>query len=247
MDAQGVLIDLDALLDTRLGALSLSTGMDVAEILKCGYHDRTSDDMSVLDKRLDTVAFKKLYDHRNNTVMQNSMMTNLLDFLHTFFKDIRHESLYAADIPEIIVTLNIYPYTLDDDARHMLVNAVSNHIGIYKVNVVSLPLVSLIPDYIKANYRTVFMYHFREWYLLHYKQLKDKKIPQVGFYVPKLNADVATQEAHKKDIEQDKSLASMPRDLEPFNTLTLLLIEYLSIQYLEVGYFSIFSPKTHRD
>ena len=72
-----ILVDLDALLDTRIGAIYNFDEKEALSLLEQGFRERTSDTMDGFDTYITTEQYKKLYEERGIDVLQVSRPTQL--------------------------------------------------------------------------------------------------------------------------------------------------------------------------
>src|SRR5690606_17954218 len=112
MTKQVIHIDLDSLIDTRLGILIEMNESAALDLLKKGYRTRTSDDWHKLDPVFDNDDFAVRYKNRTVSALMNSSITGMIVSLFDILKRLEKDKVNTPFVEDIIVHLNIYPYKL---------------------------------------------------------------------------------------------------------------------------------------
>ena len=156
----GIIVDLDALFDTRLATLDILDPLLAAHALSEGYLDREEDGFKFCSHEL----FKQVYSKRNEVTLGRSMMTQVkgivLDFMKDGIKRLKTERTRAY----VNVYINVWPYRIAEDAVGELLKPFYDAVdGMANIHVVNLKPEELTPDVCKKNFSYIIKYDFMEW------------------------------------------------------------------------------------
>ena len=103
-----IFIELDALLDTRIGTIANMNINLVEDILKDGYYTRIADSF----KGIELDEFKFRYDNRTKSVLKDSMVTPMINMITEFANKLLANIVTSPNhyLPRVII--NIHPYKL---------------------------------------------------------------------------------------------------------------------------------------
>lgn len=227
----GLLVELDCLLDTRLGTLATYFSEEtVLHVLKHGYHDREFD---VFDG-VDYDEFMDHYRNRGRTVLQNSIRTNFIPMMTEFIQETLNNNVNTPHIylPKIIV--NIYPYHLNTEEIRLIRDVVIKMTRqSADVELINLPHSELTPGYLETEVSAMALYDYDQW--LEAQSLNDafrkKACPQIGLFAPALYKKRALTDEDRRIHSQLK----MP----PFEYLARQLAPFIRTIFIPVSMFSI--------
>lgn len=231
-----ILVELDCLLDTRLGTAHLLNKYSVKPIIESGkYHIRDNDNLSQLSgAKFSDEEFRIAYHERNVETLKASIPTNMLGFLHKVASLLSKDIIDSPEIDGIEVCVNTHPYKLDKDNLDDLVNIVGSYLhSTIKVSVVSFKMSELSPNTIKEKYEAVILYDFDFWYSENYMLLKECMMPRNIIYAPALYI--------KEKPSKDELAKLQQENLTPFNLLEHALLPHVSLNFLPPYTFSILS------
>jgi hypothetical protein len=158
-------IELDALVDTRMGILvSMTNDERFKNIYLNGYHTRDSDEFPGIDVDL----FKQTYKSRTKKVLDNSMVTPMIRLLKEFcFKTVSNIGITPFNyLPKIII--NTHPYDLNDEECGALLEAVVLATNkLVDVELVNMSYEAITPIYVKRELSMIILYNYGEWLELH--------------------------------------------------------------------------------
>lgn len=231
-----VMVELDALLDTRLATLDRLDPKAAHDILEARYWERTMDDFGKLTQGAVTnEAFWDAYRQRDVETLKRSRCTELVVVLDRQMKEL--EARVGAD-PEVMgtkVVVNTYPYRLDDDERASLVNAVMAYAGVTtEVTTVSLAYEDLTPSYIKQHWDHLYLYEFDRWFALHQKALRHTYLPRVKLTAPAF---------YLRDPSEAEDVDFSSLEMSPFTALEISLVERLHLELGPASAFSLIRPR----
>lgn len=221
-----ILISLDALLDTRSGALFRLDSDATSRLLKSRYYaGRVIDDFPGVDM----AKYKAIYDQRDKRVLKYSSITNTVGIVHDFVQRVMNKNLNAPVDMDVEVHLNIHPYKLTDNEKKTLIIALGCKLPLApNVIVVDYSLDYLNPIFVKNTYNTMVMYDFFEWLEIHSanKLIEKHPVPEVTIFTPAL--------LKFKDETTPTNLA------EQFTNVMTVMQPFINVLFLPVDVFCSF-------
>lgn len=207
-----VYIDLDCLLDTRMGILAQHHPELAKEVLADGrYGRRLIDQFGSLTSR----QFEELYEKRDMETLRYSVVTNVPLFLQRIIKDaIVHASMAKVD-QELKYVINVWPYAFEDqELLEVLAACIRYHtLDTVEIEVVRIPPSKLTPTLIKKEYDIILMYSYQKWLYSHREEFDRVRCPSVTLVVPQLfYLDMPDQEALAECRRQNKDPMSMAEE-----------------------------------
>ncbi len=240
MSNQTLYVELNALMDTRIATIESLYGVDVAQqLLENGYDRRESDDWNVLDSRLNTAKINDLYKHHDVTLLANALMSNLVRVLKNFITEANKGTAANPLADPIALHINIAPYSLPEEHRHVLCNSIASHTGVVDVKTINVPRHLATPNFFHSTYKTIFMYDFIDWFTMHHGKLLSQNIQETVWYVPKLRAFGET--AQKMETSLDEAASQLYKKLNVWDAATIALTGYMNLQFLDVDAFNIYA------
>jgi hypothetical protein len=222
-----IYVDLDALLDTRLGCLATVNDDYALNAMKGDYFTRTSDtfpDMSL-------EAFREAYAVRDVSVLKRSVLTNIMSLLSSFVKASMENIAGNGQNTGLEICINTYPYQMEQEDRIALLHVMQLKLGTFvEVSAINVSDAELTPKRCKDTYAAMVRYSFHDWVQTHLEEWKKVKMPGVAVYAPMLYAKVPTE-------QELKELAEMK--LEPFQATELACVPLFALRLLEVEMFCI--------
>lgn len=219
-----ILVELDALLDTRLSTLLHYNESILDEVLKLNtYHHRLADKYP----RLSIDAFYEQYGKRDKRVLQNTMITPVVDIVKSFvFRTLKHSLNSPFQFkPKVIV--NVYPYVLTEDEVATIISSlvtITEHAA--DVEAVNASYDSIDPYYVKKNISIMVLYEYHKWLDIHSVNNTFNKVtcPEVGLIGPELYFK-------EFDVKQDHSkvFRSMEQLAQPIIALQLIPVSEFSM------------------
>lgn len=198
------LVQLDALMDTRLGTLK-RINPDSAELIRTSwYHKRTSDQFDRNGSKINQAAYTALYSARDEETLKLSMMTQLPKYLMTLIARLTTTQGMPLLSQQFKVDINYYPYDLSEQVLAAIQVAMETYTnGAAEINMVFYAPEDLSVTMVKSCYDIVFLYDFNEWLMQHTAEFEKAQIPEVRFVAPKLYLkDVPAQLLEKVNHEE---------------------------------------------
>lgn len=225
-----VYIELDALLDTRLGVLYQADPELAVKVLDSNkYRKRLIDRFG----HISAEKFEELYKKRDIDTLKKSVLTNMPYFLQRLVKDcIVHSSVTNVD-QELCFVVNTYPYVFEDESLlTMLKDCIGYHmLDAVDIRIVHMPPEELTPRYVKENFDILIMYRFQEWLYMHRDEFLIHRCPAVTLVAP------AIYWKEMPDAETINECRTIGRD--PITIAQDQLAEYIAVRFMEVSLFSI--------
>lgn len=182
-----IYVNLDSILDTRLGTLGKIDPKLAASVLDNGYRDRLIDRFTGVDD----AVFKDAYAKRDLETLKMSVVTNVSFLLRRIIKDGLALAVQQQKITRLNIDLNVWPYEFSPGPMtDMLISCMRVHA--YEnavVRIISIEPKHLTPEYAGKNYQMLIMYDWLEWFTLHKTFFEKKGIPSVAFIAPQLCLD----------------------------------------------------------
>lgn len=236
---QRILIELDAILDTRLATIALMDPLIARDMVNNEkYYKRVSDEFNLIDPRIDNEAYKEAYRKRDVTTLMGSRPTGMVLLIAEHIRDMeRRLNQGTPDITSLAVDVNLYPYVLQDDEIEALIASVKKVCNIM-VNVehVFIPHEKLTTLLIKnSQWANIYYYNFMEWDSDYLSKCEEAPVSVAGtaMIIPELVTCVA-------DIQSDKTI--MPatgKRIQPYHALSILLAETICLQPIDCHIFSL--------
>jgi hypothetical protein len=235
--AHRLLVDLDALLDTRFGTILGLNKDAAAPIVESGYHSRMLDDFETPSKGLITnEAFRDAYAKRDIETLKRSIMTGIPTILRTHVDNLEERRLRQVDVESISVTINTWPYILPgpllQQYKTVFGLTLPEHVGI---GITRIDPKDLPPIRLREEYDGWCTYDLDAWMKLHYQDLLRVRCNQVTVIAPRIH--IRDPGELKPDEEQE---GFNPLDVHALHSM--VMEEFIHIEYLPIVDFSFFHP-----
>lgn len=234
---QGVYVDLDCLLDSRLGTL-LNEGYSFEDIISNGYHERNSDsffDLSIED-------FKALYDKRDTDVLAQSKLTNLIFIIKNILKEYLSVLDASPVYNQIKLYVNVWPYKLDAYEEEQMVLSIKRWINyMVPIEVINISPEHLTTFWVNTHVDTMFKYDFHDWLTIQRHAFNRQQLTEVKLLGPALyHVKVPTEEEIQSAIKDIKThtVSSL------FEATEVLAMPLIDLNIIDVSHFSVMDPKT---
>lgn len=234
---QDILIELDMLLDSRLGVIAQMDVELADRILSSGYTTRKTDNFTTLDKTFDIEEYRRRYKARDVETLKESRCTPIAVVINSITNQLEKQQLNTPMVSGITITVNISPYNLTAEEKEVLRDMVSEYTSLTSdIKIVEIPIKALTPTLIKETFTAVFLYNFDEWLGIHRDALSVCKMPTVTMVAPALFVD-------KIPTQQDLTHPTAGV-IDPFAALEAGLLEFIGLVLVDIKYASITIPLT---
>lgn len=228
-----ILIELDCLLDTRLGTIR-KMGVEHAErILNADYLVREIDEFDGIDNS----AFKELYKARDVQTLQFSSITALvprLKDLTTFLSELAFERPYFDGID---LAVNVYPYRLSKQELKDIGQCISAWTGgLVPVKLVNIKPEGLTPLVVKSQYAMMIMYDYGKWMEAHSAAFNEtqQRCAEIHLVAPAMYFNEKPDEKTLKELLREAA--------HPWQATMMLVSPLVGLELIDAKYFSIVAP-----
>lgn len=221
-----MLVELDSILDTRLGVLLDIDPEKVPTILAKDYHDRLWD----VFPEVDLLTFQRRYQSRDTKILKNSWATPMIDLMADFVYKTLQQTLRTPFHKQPMLEINTYPFKVSDEEASVIISAVAAKTDDQcDIKIVYYHPEDLNPVFLKNTYEVVMMYDFQEWLETHSKNGNWKKYscPGVTVMAPLMVKNTDSFDPKKK----------IEHILSDYETLTKTMAPYVDIQFLPMAAF----------
>lgn len=207
-DGYKVLVDLDAILDTRLGALGVvdqEIALDIGQ--SRGYATRETDKFSDIDKRLDDAKYKDVYLKRGMDVLKMSIMTDIPYQIGIGVRELIPQLDNGLIQGSIEVHINTYPFKLSSEISRLIAQGVKKYIpDPVSVSSVYIDLYSLTPKKMSMKYDEWFAYDIDQWMDFHKGEIIAGVMKNMLVTLPRLSTTGVMPEDSEMDPFSAKEL-----------------------------------------
>jgi hypothetical protein len=229
-----ILIELDALLDTRLGTLRHRMGVEYAQqILTPDYLVREIDAF----EGIDSASFKQMYAARNEETLQCSSITGLVTRLKDLTTFLSELAIVSPEFTGIAVAVNVWPYRLSQAVLRDIGKSVSVWTGGHvPVELVNIAPQDLTPNYVKSNLAMLFMYDYGSWMETQSAAFHETLIPEIHLIAPAMYFNEKPDTNELKDIVRQAA--------HPFQATMMLVTPMVGLELVDARWFSIVAPNS---
>lgn len=220
-----ILVDLDAILDTRLGTLGvLDEGIGKKMSLSRLYVERETDVFSKIDPNVDDSKYNDLYLKRNENTLRLSVMTDIPYQLGIGLRSLIPQVNNGLIDGNIEIVINTYPYKLSSDIKRLIARGVKMYIE-DPVRVVSkyIDVYALTPNSIKDTYDEWYAYDIDQWLAIHQTEILTCKMKKVMITLPRISTS-----------------GQMPDnpEVDPFSAKELVFSSFFKLVHINASYYT---------
>lgn len=224
---QGIYIELDALLDTRLSTIISVAGEDTAlNVLSNGYFTRASDNFVGVNKQ----EFDLAYTNRTKDALINATVTKVLGLVNEFVFAMNKQAVLGPMHAGPKIILNTYPYSLTEEETNViirgLVAATNKNVDITAIRVSP---VNLTPTYCKDQFAIMIMYQYDKWFEAQATNFDKARCPELTCIVPAL---YFVKEPSKEELAE-----LVGKDMHPLSAMEMLSSVFINLKLYEVEMF----------
>lgn len=234
-----LLLDLDALFDTRMGTL---LGMDKQAanlIVKNGYQIREWDDFETLSEgKIRNADYQYEYANRNRDTLLRSIITGLPVVINSYIDTLMERIVRNVDVDMVSITLNTFPYHLPGPDIQAMIECLGVMVPEFvKINAVRHPHEVLDPLTLKGAYDAWATYAYDDWLKIHHQALLFKRINEMTVILPKVH----TSDPRKQDVQEDEAI----NQLDKHALQAMVMEEFIHLEHLPVVDFCFFTPGSY--
>jgi hypothetical protein len=255
-----ILIELDALLDTRLGAMRVfSESLWTNTWNDPAYYNRLVDDFDHYGAGT-TLMWRGIYEQRGSLrdaesgqllVLKNSIMTCMVGKIGMHLRQLYSTKTTSPNFIGADVKVNVWPYELEQVDMDEIVLALEQmmvpdesgsdvEIVDTQISCVRLSPAELTLDEIREKFSRVVMYNFNEWWDIQAKAIyeAERGATLTEFVVPELLRLDKTRKIDKKVFVDDTG-----NMYNPFTETKRTLSVSMNLNFMSPLYFSVPNPQ----
>lgn len=228
---QGILVDLDSILDTRLGTLARLSDEIAEKTLHAGYHSRDIDVFDLADMQ----QYRDLYAQRDSLTLSKSMCTGVIRLVRQLAAVLTDQAITRPYHSGARIVVNLHPYSNhlsmeEKDEIHKAVEAWMQGTSAV-VELASFESESLTPELVRStNIAAMFMYHYDKWMDAHAKAFESTRLGDISLFGPALYSLKPTEEELSREIKEAA---------HPFTAIEMLASPLIHLQLIPVKHFSV--------
>lgn len=229
---QRLLVDLDALVDTRMGCFIQHCGAEAAKIDMAAWRTRSSDNMDGVLPGVSHEDWARWYKRRDVTTLSHSFATAFMYKLKGMAAEAVKLKKAQPFLESCTLTINAHPYQLSDPIKHAFTEAISEVVdGVFTVHFVSLPPDILTPRTLTASWEYYCLYDLDAWMKAQHKNLEKDAIPKFAMNAPAIFRGSVPTEADIKELE-------LSNERELFAQFEFAMSATIMLGYMPVDLFS---------
>lgn len=241
---EAILIELDTILETRLGTIDLLNPEWAKKLIEAGYQHRLSDDLDMFVPEIDMELYRKTYAKRDWQVLAHSAPTEFSVDLSRILDELLFDPKRLSPNGTTEIHVNIYPYDLTDAEKMEMVQAIHEITAtIFYIKLVNIPPYSITFETIKANnWVAIFTYDLNLILsnMITMESIKGKlRCNNVMLYAPHITFNFNEL---KSTVEETEAAGEK---FEPFMHTSLLLSPFISLEFVSSEYYSLADFKKH--
>lgn len=182
---QGIYVELDCLLDTRLATLFQIKPELVEIVLSKGYTNRDEDVFYGVSKE----AFKEIYNARDKSVLVDALPTKCIKFITDLSIELSKQYIDSPYHEGGKLFINTWPYVLTEEESKAVIGVMIHKTAkMMDIELVHYSPEKLHPSYCGQHFAAMFMYDSGPWFDAHSKtkDLQKYKIPDVSLFMPSI-------------------------------------------------------------
>ena len=228
-----VYIDLDCLLDTRVGVVAVNYPEAAKLLMQEDYWLRDSDDFSVLTGGSVTHGqFREWWQKRDKKCLHASRPTNIIHILEQLSEALVSSQVNLPFVASTEYMVNYWPYKLDEAevaAFQQACEIITSNV--VRVQMVFIPPDKLTPKWIKREISLLIMYDYWTWMEAQKDNFLVTAIPEVNLLIPAIS--------HNKTITSEDRTLEQYGEVNPFAISEMVMSVYVAVQMLPANFFSL--------
>ncbi|MNU19599.1 hypothetical protein D3C71_78300 [compost metagenome] len=229
---QNIYVELDVLLDTRLGTIARLSKDAAVKTLQSDYHTRVVDSFD----HVDMAEYKALYAQRDGDTLSMSMLSGAVPFLRDVTAALAEQASSRPYHNGGKLIVNTHPYTstlspkeLDDIGRAIA----ARMDGHAPVELVDISPESLTPYHCKHHFAMMMVYDFGAWMEMHSSAFRTTRLPEVTLYSPRIY----------HEIPREEELQSVTKEImHPVQAMEQLAAPIIALKLIDIKNFSVITP-----
>lgn len=228
---QGIFIELDVLLDTRLATLYNLGEENMISALNNGYFIRRTDTFYGTDKE----TFDKAYKARDKETLKNAGITKMIGFVRELIYAMNTQAIEEPIHSGPKIYVNIYPYKLNDDEITSIIKATALATGeLCDIEIVDMTPDEVTPAFCKSNLAIMFLYNYAPWLEAQAERFKITRCSEITVIVPGIYFN---KEPTKEELS--KALSTY---MHPLKAIEFVSAVFINLKLYEIDNFCLNAP-----
>jgi hypothetical protein len=229
-------IDIQALLDTRLGCLmGLHEEFALFVTKRKDYYTREIDcfthpEMGELSREL----FEETLSKQGPSVLDHSPMTCMVEWVRKWLEYFVVQEVNSPIKGGVNITINTFPFELDSEERIELIETLKVYWGpIFPMSVICVDpqKISLIND----SHSTYIFYYALDWLKANEQVINGASAFNKTVYLPKINLVRALTKEERTQLQQE--------GIDPFDLISEAFKMKLKVEFLPIQLYCIDAPE----
>ena len=238
------LIELDVLLDARLGTVALMSDALAESLLTDDYANRVTDELWLLNPTIDRDIYTRAYAERDLDTLYYSAPTDATLFLNQLINErIRTANKNDAQVQDVQIMINMYPYVIHEGTQQIWIDNITTSLRLDKaVTLGYFPPDVLSTEFIATNGWTVLvMYDIATWIKKAFSPNKQPRpIPRTIVIAPHLISSIA-------EVKKEMEITPPTKErVSPFHAIQMFMADIVGFKFLPTADFSLMGL-TNRD
>lgn len=239
-----ILVDIDMLLESRIGVLESLYPKITAKLLQKNYGNRFNDNFGSILPQINQKLFEDTYAKRNKTHLMEAGPTGFMMWLAMEAENVLKQSTTEHIYDEFYIDVNLSKYKdLDKDERKEIIETLGDvfppEFGIEEVSIIPE---NLTPAFLNANYNQMMIYNYSQWWEFHYPVLAshdvllNNKMPDCDVFAPGL---------FKNHVKIEDTIIAMIEGGEETPVLEIqvrAVSSFFTLNYVHPGVCSLIDP-----
>lgn len=233
MEKSIAMVDLDLLLDTRVGTLFKINPEEAQRILDRGFRLRTSDTLELYSDIISTEEYIRAYEDRDVSTLTLSRPTKLLtDFVSEYRRLLFVLSDKFSTLNDCCLIVNIHPYDLNDEEAAGIKEAMEYYLGDeVPVRIARFNLESTQLSYLEMRGITDYMtYDLEAWMFMQFSNVKSEEdfvsFPDITIWGSKF---LTSHDSLESLLNKEPNIN--PKD-SPWELATVTFAPFVKLQWL---------------
>jgi hypothetical protein len=238
--AYNLLLDIDALFDTRMGTLIQLDDEIFKHLPIKDYRNRQMDDFEKLTGgRVKQADYLAKYSARNIETLSNSKTTGIVPILMHYIEGLKERLFRGVDVSSIAIDINLYPYIVPGPIAETIRGCVDSLMPEYVVSrTVFIDPATMTPTALEYAYNGWIVYNFHPWLEKHHTELLVTKLNGLSVILPRL----FIEEPGERVIEEHEGTFK-PEDRH--GQFEMIMEEYIHLEHIPVSDFCFLLPGTY--
>ena len=231
LKSASIMVDVDALFDTRASLLDMLHPRILAMALATGYETREEDAFH----KVGFEKFKKIYEARDVRCLEDAPITAIASILMSFARETLAAAVESPAKEVVQIYVNVWPYKLGKAQAEKLGKLVSRFTAeILPVKVVSMSPEALTPTWCRANLEMLIKYDWEVWADVHAKSnaWRNVQMTEICVIAPRLYLKGKPSDT---ELEAFKTMHKS----DPFTYVERGASTLFSLNYLPAKHFSM--------